>query len=163
MSEEGTSALSGRVPAVKPKNAVRFDRTLGPFFYKFHRWMYEASDGRFGATSPQGPMLLLSTVGRRSGQPRTTPLMYMRDGENFVVVGSNGGRPRPPAWFLNLEAEPKATVRVGRRRLGVVAELAGPEEKAELWPRLHEFYEGWAYYQTLTDRELPVVSLRPQL
>jgi deazaflavin-dependent oxidoreductase (nitroreductase family) len=123
--------------------------------------MYEASDGRVGASSSQGPMLLLSTVGRRSGQPRTTVLLFMRDGGDFVVVGSNGGRPQPPAWALNLEAEPKATVRDGRRTLSVVAETVSPEERGELWSRLHEFYPGWSHYQTLTDRRLPVIRLRP--
>jgi deazaflavin-dependent oxidoreductase (nitroreductase family) len=146
---------------VKPQNAVRFDRTLGPLFYKLHRWMYEASDGRVGATSSQGPILLLSTVGRHSGQPRTTPLLFMRDGEDFVVVASNGGRQQAPAWYLNLQAEPKATVRDGRRTLGVVAETPDPEARDELWSRLHEFYAGWSYYQTLTDRPLPVIRLRP--
>jgi deazaflavin-dependent oxidoreductase (nitroreductase family) len=131
-------------------------------FYKVHRWMYEASDGRVGARSSQGPILLLSTVGRRSGQPRTTPLLFMRDGEDFVVVGSNGGRPQTPAWFLNLEADPKATVRDGRRTLSVVAETVSAEERGQLWSRLHEFYPGWSHYQTLTDRHLPVIKLRPQ-
>ena len=124
--------------------------------------MYEASDGRVGAKSSQGPMLVLSTVGRRTGQPRSTPLLYMRDGEDFVVVASNGGRRQPPAWYLNLQVEPKATVRDGRRTLGVVAETPGPEEREALWRRLHEFYAGWSHYQTLTDRELPVIRLRPQ-
>jgi deazaflavin-dependent oxidoreductase (nitroreductase family) len=146
---------------VKPENAVRFDRTLGPLFYKLHRWMYEASDGRVGASSSQGPMLLLSTVGRRTGQLRATPLLFMRDGENFIVVASNGGRPEPPAWYLNLQAEPKATVRDGRRTLDVVAETPAAEERDDLWRRLHEFYGGWAHYQTLTDRQLSVVRLRP--
>jgi F420H(2)-dependent quinone reductase len=131
-------------------------------FYKVHRWMYEASDGRVGARSSQGPMLLLSTIGRRSGQPRTTPLLFMRDGEDFVVVGSNGGRPQPPAWFLNLEADPKATVRDGRRTVSVVAETVSAEERGRLWSRLDDFYPGWSHYQTLTDRQLPVVRLRPQ-
>ena len=148
-------------PRVKPENAVRFDRTLGPLFYKLHRWMYEASDGRVGARSSQGPMLLLTTIGRRTGQPRTNPLLFMRDDDNFVVVASNGGRAEPPAWYLNLQVEPKATVRDGRRTLGVVAETPGPEEREALWRRLHEFYAGWSHYQTLTDRELPVVRLRP--
>ena len=148
-------------PRVKPENAVRFDRTLGPLFYKLHRWMYEASDGRVGARSSQGPMLLLTTIGRRTGQPRTNPLLFMRDDDNFVVVASNGGRPEPPAWYLNLQAEPKATVRDGRRRFDVVAEMPADDEREELWRRLHEFYAGWSHYQTLTDRELPVVRLRP--
>jgi deazaflavin-dependent oxidoreductase (nitroreductase family) len=123
--------------------------------------MYEATDGRIGAKSSQGPILLLSTVGRRSGQPRTTPLLYLRDGEDFVVVGSNGGRPEPPAWFLNLQADPKVTVRDGRRTLSVVAETVSAEERGELWSRLHEFYPGWSHYQTLTARPLPVIRLRP--
>src|SRR5207248_3389198 len=93
---------------------------------------------------------------------RSTPLLYMRDGEDFVVVASNGGRRQPPAWYLNLQVEPKATVRDGRRTLGVVAETPGPEEREALWRRLHEFYAGWSHYQTLTDRELPVIRLRPQ-
>jgi F420H(2)-dependent quinone reductase len=146
---------------VKPENAVRFDRTLGPLFYKLHRWMYEASDGRVGARSSQGPMLLLTTVGRRTGQPRTNPLLFMRDDDSFVVVASNGGRAQPPAWYLNLQAEPKATVRDGRRRLDVVAEMPAADEREELWRRLHEFYAGWSHYQTLTDRDLPVVRFRP--
>ncbi|TMM16384.1 MAG: nitroreductase family deazaflavin-dependent oxidoreductase [Actinobacteria bacterium] len=146
---------------MKPENAVRFDRTLGPLFYKLHRWMYEASDGRVGARSSQGPMLLLTTIGRRTGQPRTNPLLFMRDDDNFVVVASNGGRAEPPAWYLNLQAEPKATVRDGRRRFDVVAEMPADDEREELWRRLHEFYAGWSHYQTLTDRELPVVRLRP--
>jgi deazaflavin-dependent oxidoreductase (nitroreductase family) len=123
--------------------------------------MYEATDGRIGAKSSQGPILLLSTVGRRSGQPRTTPLLYLRDGDDFVVVGSNGGRPEPPAWFLNLQADPKVTVRDGRRTLSVVAETVSAEERGELWSRLHEFYPGWSHYQTLTARPLPVIRLRP--
>ena len=123
--------------------------------------MYEATDGRIGAKSSQGPILLLSTVGRRSGQPRTTPLLYLRDGEDFLVVGSNGGRPEPPAWFLNLQADPKVTVRDGRRTLSVVAETVSAEERGELWSRLHEFYPGWSHYQTLTARPLPVIRLRP--
>ena len=123
--------------------------------------MYEASDGRVGARSSQGPMLLLTTIGRRTGQPRTNPLLFMRDDDNFVVVASNGGRAEPPAWYLNLQAEPKATVRDGRRRFDVVAEMPADDEREELWRRLHEFYAGWSHYQTLTDRELPVVRLRP--
>jgi len=123
--------------------------------------MYEASDGRVGARSSQGPMLLLTTIGRRTGQPRTNPLLFMRDDDNFVVVASNGGRAEPPAWYLNLQAEPKATVRDGRRRFDVVAEMPADDEREELWRRLDEFYAGWSHYQTLTDRELPVVRLRP--
>ena len=145
-----------------PRNAVRLDRTIGRFVYPLHRWLYRTTGGRIGHRTRQGPVLLLTTVGRKSGQPRTTPLLYMADGDDVVVVASNGGRPQTPAWWHNLRAQPEAEVQVGPRRMSVAAELAGPEERARLWPRLTGFYGGWAHYQTLTDREIPVVVLRPR-
>src|SRR4051812_19464522 len=147
---------------LKPRNAVRLDRTVGRPVYFVHRWLYRLTGGRIGRNSAQGPILLLTTTGRRSGRLRTKALLYMPDGDDFVVVASNGGRPEAPAWWLNLKARPEAEVQVGSRRVSVTAELIGAEEKARLWPRLTEFYEGWGHYQTLTDRELPVVVLRPR-
>src|SRR5438034_1014549 len=82
--------------------AVRLDRTVGRFIYPVHRMLYRLTGGRVGQKSAQGPMLLLTTTGRKSGQPRTQPLLYMPDGDNYVVVASNGGRDQPPAWWLNL-------------------------------------------------------------
>ena len=141
---------------------MRLDRTIGRFVYPLHRQLYRLTGGRIGHRTPQGPVLLLTTTGRKSGQLRTTPLLYLADGDDYVVVASNGGRPNTPAWWHNLRARPEAEVQVGPRRVPVVAELAGPDERARLWPRLTEFYEGWAHYQTLTDREIPVVVLRPR-
>jgi len=146
---------------VKPKAAVAFDRKLGRRFYPMHRRVYQLTGGLIGHHSGMGPILLLTTTGRRSGAPRTTPLLYMPDGEDFVVVGSNGGRHQPPAWVLNLEADPSAAVQVRRRRFRADAEVLRGPAKDALWPRLAEHYDGWSYYQTLTDREIPVVRLRP--
>jgi len=146
---------------VNPRTAVRIDRTIGPLAYKLHRWMYRLTGGRFGQTSPVGPMLLLTTTGRKSGQARTVPLLYMEDGGRLVVVGSNGGRPEPPAWLRNLRANPKAEVQIGSRRHRVRAEILDGAARGALWERLTHFYAGWAHYQTLTDRSIPAVVLVP--
>jgi F420H(2)-dependent quinone reductase len=146
---------------VNPRTAVLIDRTVGPLVYKLHRWMYRMTGGLLGQSSSVGPMLLLTTTGRRSGQPRTVPLLYMEDGARFVVVGSNGGRPRPPAWLLNLTANPSGEVQVGRLRHRVRAEILHGAARGDLWNRLGQFYAGWAHYQTLTDRSIPVVVLTP--
>jgi deazaflavin-dependent oxidoreductase (nitroreductase family) len=146
---------------VNPKYTVAFDRRFGRWFYPVHRRIYIMSGGLVGHRSPMGPMLLLTTTGRRSGEPRTTPLLYMPDGDDYLVVGSNGGRDRPPAWLLNLEASPTAQVQVRRKKRPATAQVLRGEDAAALWPRLTEHYNGWAYYQQLTDRELPVVRLVP--
>jgi deazaflavin-dependent oxidoreductase (nitroreductase family) len=146
---------------VNPKTAVRIDRTVGPLVYKLHRWMYRLTGGFFGQTSPVGPILLLTTTGRKSGQRRTIPLLYMEDGGRFVVVGSNGGRPEPPAWLLNLRVDPRAEVQVGSRRHRVRAEILDGADREALWQRLTQYYAGWAHYQTLTERPIPAVVLVP--
>jgi deazaflavin-dependent oxidoreductase (nitroreductase family) len=107
------------------------------------------------------PVLLLTTTGRKSGKERTVPLLYLGDGENMVVVASNGGTPKHPAWWLNLEANPEATVEIGSRKLWVRVEKASPEEKKRLWPRLVAMYGGYETYRRRTDREIPVVLLSP--
>lgn len=146
---------------MNPRTAVLIDRTVGPLVYRLHRWMYRLSGGRLGQSSSVGPMLLLTTTGRRSGQTRTVPLLYMEDGGRFVVVGSNGGRPQPPAWLLNLAANPTAEVQVGKLRHRVQAEILHGAARGDLWTRLGRFYADWAHYQTLTDRSIPVVVLTP--
>jgi len=143
-----------------PRRAVAFDRTVGRWSYRIHRRLYIATDGRIGHHNRVGSFLLLTTVGRRTGERRTTPLLYMPDGDDFVVVASNGGRDRPPAWVLNLEATPSAEVQAGRRKVPVTAEVLRGADKDDLWPRLTAYYAGWDHYQHLTERELPAVRLR---
>jgi deazaflavin-dependent oxidoreductase (nitroreductase family) len=123
--------------------------------------LYRRSGGRLGNTLKGAPILLLDHVGRKSGLARTAPLLYMRDGEDIVIVASRGGSDAMPAWWLNLQANPTTTVQVGSERRRVVAREASAEEKAELWPRLVEMYGDYEVYQRRTKREIPVVILSP--
>jgi len=125
-----------------------------------HTAIYRASGGRLGRTIPGAPpMLLLDHVGARSGRIRTSPLAYLAEGEDLVLVASKGGHPRNPAWFHNLVANPDATVQVGRERRPVRARVATPEERARLWPRVLELYGGYREYQERTERKIPLVIL----
>ena len=123
--------------------------------------LYRHSGGRLGNTVKGVPVLLLDHVGRKSGRARTAPLLYMRDGEDIVIVASRGGSDAMPAWWLNLQANPTTTVQIGSEHRRVVAREASPEEKAELWPRLVKMYGDYEAYQRRTDRQIPVVILRP--
>jgi deazaflavin-dependent oxidoreductase (nitroreductase family) len=105
--------------------------------------------------------LLLNTVGRKSGKKRTSPLLYVKDGEDFVIIASKGGASTHPAWFLNLKANPEATVEVGDREVRVRAEEADAEEKARLWQKMVEMYPTYDDYQTKTKREIPLLVLHP--
>jgi len=126
-----------------------------------HRFVYRTSGGWIGGWLPGQRFLLLTTVGRRSGQTRVMPLLYVRDGDRFVVVGSNGGDDRPPAWWLNLQAQPAAQVQAGRERQRVSARQARGAELDRLWARLEASYRYYADYRRRTSREIPVVVLEP--
>jgi len=127
-----------------------------------HRFVYRASGGRLGHRSGGMRFLLLSSLGRKTGLPRLTPLLYVDDGDAWLVAASNAGDERPPAWWLNLMARPEATVQVGRRRVGVRARPARPDETARLWPLLEASYPHYADYREHTSREIPVVVLEPR-
>jgi len=105
-------------------------------------------------------MLLLTTTGRKSGEPRTTPLSYLRDGDDCIIVASNNGADRHPAWWRNLEASPKAQVKVGREGWDVEAQLASGDAHERLWPMLLDYNPQYATYKAKTDRNIPVVILR---
>ena len=125
-----------------------------------HQWLYEQSDGRIGARLGGRPMLLLRPVGRRSKQPRTAALLYVRDGDAYVVIASKGGAPQHPAWFHNLTAQPDVEIQVGRERMPVRARVAEGEERSRLWARADEINQGqYAVYQARTRRVIPVVVL----
>jgi deazaflavin-dependent oxidoreductase (nitroreductase family) len=128
---------------------------------KLHSFVHRATSGRVGGRVVGSPVLLLTTIGRKSGRERTVPLLYLKDGEDLVVVGSNGGTAAPPAWWLNLKASPEASVELGGRKVRVRAEEAGSEEKERLWPKLVKMYGGYEDYRRQTDREIPVVVLHP--
>ncbi len=129
----------------------------------FHGVVYRATNGLIGHRIPGlAPMLLLDHVGAKSAIKRTTPLLYIEDAPNYVIVASKGGYPKHPAWFHNLRANPDTTIQVGSRRLEVLARVAEPEERARLWPKVVDAYSGYAEYQERTDREIPLVVLEPR-
>lgn len=128
-----------------------------------HGWVYKASGGRVGHRFPGAPpMLVLDHVGARSGVRRSTPLVYVDDGDNVVLVASKGGYPKNPAWFHNLVAHPDATVLIGRERRAVHARVASPEERRRLWPKAVAIWRGYADYQQRTERQIPLVVLEPR-
>jgi deazaflavin-dependent oxidoreductase (nitroreductase family) len=128
-----------------------------------HASLYKLSGGRIGHRIPfVPPMLLLDHVGAKSGTSRTTPLVYLQDGERMVIVASKGGHPRHPSWFHNLRANPGTTVQVGTRRIPVTARVADETERGRLWPRIVKLYGPYASYQRKTDRRIPLVVLDPR-
>jgi deazaflavin-dependent oxidoreductase (nitroreductase family) len=146
-------------PPVPPPGSLRFK--LVKAFVDLNVRVYRLSGGRLGGKVKGAPVLLLDHVGRKTGRTRTTPVLYLRDGADLVIVGSRGGSDAMPAWYLNLMSSPRTTVQVGSERRAVVAAQATPEEKQRLWPRLVEMYDEYAVYQQRTKREIPVVILSP--
>ena len=108
------------------------------------------------------PILLLTTTGRKTGKTHTVPLGYLEDGSNYLIVGSYGGAVRDPAWILNLDNNPAATIQVKRRRIPVLAERPSPDERTRLWTKLVESNPVFGVYQGRTSREIPLIVLRPQ-
>ena len=128
-----------------------------------HTVAYRLTGGLIGHHFPGAPpSLLLDHVGAKSGTKRTSPLTYLRDGDDFVIVASKGGHPSNPGWFYNLRANPDTTIQVGSKRRPVHARVANPEERTRLWPKVVEIYGGYAGYQKRTDREIPLVILEPR-
>jgi deazaflavin-dependent oxidoreductase (nitroreductase family) len=118
-------------------------------------------DASLGGGKGMIATLLLTTVGRKSGRVLTLPLIFGRSGPNYVVVASKGGAPAHPAWYLNLQAKPEVRVQVKGDKFTALAHTADAEERAKLWPMMVEIYGPYAQYQTKTDRQIPVVVLKP--
>jgi deazaflavin-dependent oxidoreductase (nitroreductase family) len=140
-----------------------------PAWIKDHLARYLATDGADGylwdASLGGGkgliPTLLLTTVGRKSGRALTLPLIFGRSGPNYIVVASKGGAPAHPAWYLNLAANPDVQVQVKADKFTALAHTADAAERAKLWPMMVDIYAPYALYQTKTDRQIPVVVLKP--
>ncbi len=115
---------------------------------------------RGSADSPAG-FLKLTTTGRKSGKQRSAHLIYIRDGSAYVVIASNGGKPRYPGWFFNVQSLPQVTLHVHDTQVSAVAEVAGPDKRRELWARLLEIAPFYAGYEKRASREIPMVILRP--
>jgi deazaflavin-dependent oxidoreductase (nitroreductase family) len=137
-------------------------RSATKYLGAVHRRLYRMSGGRIGGRLWDLPVVLLTTCGRRSGKKRTVPLCSLRDGDDTVVIASYGGLDRPPAWWLNLEADPNAELLAGRARSAVTARTADPEERARLWSEITARAPGYLEYERRTAREIPVVILQPR-
>jgi deazaflavin-dependent oxidoreductase (nitroreductase family) len=143
--------------------------TALPAWIQDHLARYIATDGEDGylwdASLGGGkglvPTLLLTTVGRKTGRPLTMPLIFGRSKSNYVVVASKGGAAAHPAWYLNLEANPEVRLQVKAEKFSAHAHTANAEERAALWPKMVEIYAPYALYQTKTQRQIPVVVLKP--
>ena len=128
-----------------------------------HTTVYRATGGLIGHRLPGAPpVLLLDHVGARSGTMRTTPLLYVTDGPDVVIVASKGGHPKHPAWYHNLRANPDTAVQIGREHRPVHARVATPQERERLWPKAVAAYSGYRGYQDRTEREIPLVVLEPR-
>jgi len=128
---------------------------------RLHAWVYRRSGGRFLGRMGGQPVLLLQTTGRRSGRTRTTPVQYLADGDTFVVVASNAGAARPPAWYLNLRANSHARIRVRARSIDVRAHEAAGHERVALWRRLTVANRYLERAARKARRELPLMALVP--
>lgn len=124
--------------------------------------LYRASRGRLFGRLDRAPVLLLTTTGRKSGVRRTAPVVYLAHDEQIVIIGSNAGNTRTPAWALNLRAHPDAEVEVGADRRQVTARVAEGEERADLWRRMSEQYAGFDDYRSRTSRDISVFVLEPR-
>lgn len=124
-----------------------------------HALLYRTTNGRIGRRLVDNDMLLLTTVGRRTGTEHTVPLLYLSEGRRLVVIASYGGRPGHPEWYRNLESHPQASVQILGRRIEVEAATMTDAEHTEWWPRIVDAYSDYAVYQSRTDRQIPVVWL----
>ena len=127
-----------------------------------HIRRYRDTGGEEGYLWNGVPTLLLTTTGRRTGEPRTSALIFGRDGDDYLVVASMGGMPQHPAWYLNLSANPQVEIQVRADRLSARARTAASDEKPRLWQIMRELWPNYDEYQSRTDREIPVVVLTPE-
>jgi deazaflavin-dependent oxidoreductase (nitroreductase family) len=124
--------------------------------------VYRLTRGRVMGTVSRAPVLLLTSIGRRSGQPRTAPVLFLADGERVVVIGSNAGNAKAPAWSYNLKANPNCEVQIRGELRELRARLAEGEERAELWRKVNEQYSGFDEYDERTSRDIGVFVLEPR-
>jgi deazaflavin-dependent oxidoreductase (nitroreductase family) len=148
------------------KSTEREQRLLKPFVLAMsaaNKWVLRVSGGRLGGNFLRGaPVGVLTTVGRKSGQRRTTPLIYLADGPRVVLVASKGGMSHSPGWYFNLVKHPDCEVRIGSETRRMTARRASAAEKAALWPKLVAIYRDYDDYQARTTRDIPVLILTPK-
>ena len=131
-------------------------------FWRFHRWLMRLTKGQIGSRLMGNTVLLLTTTGRKSGQPRETALYTFPDGDNYIVVASNVGEDKHPGWYLNLRENPEGSILIGGRQRAVSARKAQGAERERLWKMVAVEDESYTEYQTWTARKIPVIVLEPR-
>ena len=142
------------------------DTAFGDFAVKWmsriNTFMYRRNDGKGLGGNFQGiPVALLTTTGRKSGEPRDSPLYFHRDGDKVIVAASKGGSDKHPMWYLNLKADPKVTVQIKDEKLSLTAREATEAERELYWPKLVAMYPTYEDYQSWTERKIPLVVCEP--
>ena len=140
---------------------TRLPKKLAKAFSAVHARVYKISGGRVGSKISDGEIVLLTTTGRKTGRPRTKPLIAINHKGGWVVVGSFTGHDVHPAWYLNLQANPLATLRIGKADHPVVARDVEGDETGALWEQFDAIYADYRAYRDVTDREIPLVHLTP--
>jgi len=158
--------LYGRLTAAASQFLNKRGIYLGRRSTRLHVALYRLSRGRLGGHIPGWPqarIALLDHVGAKTGAQRTSPVMYLEDGDGFAIMASKAGQPTNPAWFHNLMAHPDTTVQTGPSAHQVHARLTGGEERTHLWSRFVEMYPGADFYRrNAQGREIPIVALDPR-
>ena len=131
--------------------------------FRWHTPIYRVTGGRVLGEIKGAPVLILTSIGRKSGKSRSRPLLYLAEEDTYVVVASNGGSPTYPAWYLNLRMNPIVIIQIGRRKFTVIAEIADPQDRARHWPKVAEMFSGYDTYQGRTGRKIPIVVLKKAL
>ena len=150
--------------AAKPPRGLNSPQTntIVKWMSRTQTWVYKKTDGRLGGKFLQGaPVALLTTTGRKTGEPRVSPLLYLREGDRVVLVASKAGAATNPMWYLNLKANPRVSVQIKDEVLHLTARDATEAERAQYWPRLLQIYSSFDDYQSWTDRVIPVVICHP--
>jgi deazaflavin-dependent oxidoreductase (nitroreductase family) len=135
----------------------KFLALLMKYFARAHIWVYQRTNGRLGAKLLWFPAALITTTGRKSGQPHTTPTLYLRDGDRVVLPASFGGRASHPGWYRNLKEDPKVHIQIRDQHLDLVARDATEDERKYYWPKLIKMYPPYRGYRQATDRVIPLV------
>ena len=131
------------------------------FFMAISVFLYRLTGGKFGSQVQGLPVLLLTTIGRRTGKKRITPLGYLEHDGSYVITATNAGFDTHPAWFHNLKSHPQVALQIGDKQLTAIAEPADPTLRQQLWAKFVERAPGYGAYETRTTREIPIVLLRP--
>jgi deazaflavin-dependent oxidoreductase (nitroreductase family) len=142
------------------KRSGGLGKALTRGFLRTAVWVYRRTGGKIGGKMFGAPLLLLTTTGRKSGRSWTVPLMYQPESDGWVIIASNGGSPKHPAWWLNLRSQPDASVQIGRETYAITAVEAAGGQREQLWRRMADMYKGYDGYTQKTTRRIPVIVLQ---